>query len=116
VNGIGTEVDLLAAKIWYFRAAERKDSKAYFSLGEINEMQGDEARARDWYRKAAKAGDSDAALRLARLILEKASSKRQIASALKWLSLAESLGNARARRFAKSKKVSAARRRLDSSI
>ncbi len=66
-RGIGTPVDLEAARRWYRRAAENGQPAAQFRLGVLLSERpgGDEAEAARWYRAAAEAGIAQAAYNLA---------------------------------------------------
>lgn len=99
LNGIGIDRDIELARKWYRRSARRGSSAAMFSLGHIEELEGEFPSARDWYEMAAKRGDADAWYRLGRLYWRGYGVPRDARVAGRYFVLAGEAGAKVAKRF-----------------
>lgn len=85
--------DLLKAKQWLSRAAQRNFSDGYFYLAEIAELERNDTLARDLYVKAAGLGNIPACYRLGLMYAKYGHDTMDRGAALKWIQEAAKHGH-----------------------
>lgn len=69
-HGLGTRKNSAQALLWYRKAARAGDLSAYSNIAICHRDAGNQRAARLWFAKAASRGDANAAVELAKLLLE----------------------------------------------